>query len=191
MSKASRITVLCEDHLQKVVVWRFLTKGWAVNPRNINVVPYPHGKGSGEGHVRTRYLKELNAFRTRSASAKTILIVVIDADTGSIEQHHRELEIACQRADPAIEPRKTNEAVVHLIPKRHIETWLAYLDDKKPNEDESYKLGYEFKHKESRCHNLVDKLVHNCKHSTPLNSPPPSLKKSCDEFERIRSILQG
>ena len=124
------------------MVRRFLKKGWAIDRRDIKPKRCLKGKGSGEGHVRTRYLKELNAYRTRSASTKTILIVVIDADMESVEQHHRELERACREAKPAfVDPRRENQAVVHLIPKRHIETWLAYLDDKRPNEDESYKSG--------------------------------------------------
>jgi len=51
--------------------------------------------------------------------------VVMDADTGTVEEHRKELERACSRVQPAVRVRQTNEAVIHVIPKRHIETWLA------------------------------------------------------------------
>lgn len=183
MSKASQIILLCEDKLQEVVVRRFLKEGWGVGSRKIRVVPFPNGKGSGESHVRKKYPKNLKAYRSRSA--QTILIAVIDADTGSVAQHHRELDNACQGFDP----RFSNEAVVHMIPKYHIETWLAYLDGQAVDEDKKYKSDYQFKGCESNCHRLVDQLVGKCKSNTPLNSPPASLSDACNEFSRIRNIL--
>jgi hypothetical protein len=179
MSKASQIILLCEDKLQEVVVRRFLTKGWIVSPRTIRVIPYPKGKGSGEGHVRTRYPEELKAYRTRPA--KTILIVVIDADTETVRQHHLELGRVCE----SVPPRQVDDAVLHVIPKRNIETWLAYLDGQSVVEDENYKAKYQFRGKESDCQRLVDQLSEKCKKNTPLVSPPPSLLVACEEF-RLR-----
>ena len=183
MSKASQIILLCEDKLQEVVVRRFLKKGWGIRPRKIRVVPFPNGRGSGEGHVRNKYPENLKAYRSRRA--QTILIAVIDADTGSVAQHQRELDNACQNTAP----RQAGEAIVHLIPKHHIETWLAYLDGQSVDETEEYKSSHQFKGRESECHGLVDILADTCKSNSQLIAPPPSLNEACVEFGRIRTLL--
>lgn len=177
MNKASQIIILCEDKLQDVVVHRFLTKGWGVKPRIIRRVPYPSGSGSGEAHVRKRYPDELKAFRSRPAS--TVLIAVIDADTKSVSQHHRELDTACSN----IPSRQEGEAIVHIIPKHHIETWLAYLDGVEVDEAQNYKQSHGFKGRESECHRLVDELAGRCKNNVPLSGFPPSLVGACKEFK--------
>ena len=188
MSKASQIIVLCEDKLQDVFVRRFLKHGWGKGPRDVRVVRCPQS-GSGEKHVRDKYPDQLRAYRTRSARAGTILIAVIDADDGTVQDHHQELDRACGCAQPRIDARKDNEAVVHVIPRWHIETWLAYLDDVSVTEDRQYKPKYAFRGCESKCHPLVDKLAAACKSGTLLEDIPESLIKACKEFERIKALL--
>ncbi len=189
MSRASDIIVLCEDRLQEVFVRRFLKRGWGIKQPPIRLVPYPHAGsgGAGEKHVRDNYPNQLKAFRTRHA--RTILIVVMDADTGTAEEHHRELERACSCVQPPVGVRQANEAVVHVIPKRHIETWLAYLDSVNVDEDCSYKSDYGFRGCEAGCHHLVDRLATACKNGEQLANMPDSLGRTCREFERIRALL--
>lgn len=192
MSRASDIIILCEDRLQEVFVRRFLKQGRGIRQPPIRPVPYPHGGsgGAGEKHVRDNYPNQLKAYRDRSAKAKTILIVVLDADVDTVQVHHNELEAACQQARPAISARQANEAVIHVIPKWHIETRLAYLDDVRVSEDRQYKPDYAFKGCESSCHPLVDKLAAACKNGQRLTNPPDSLVQACREFDRIRGLLQ-
>jgi len=188
MSKASRIVVLCEDRLQEVFARRFLKHGWDIGVRDIRVVLYPHGSsGAGEKHVRDKYPSELKACRARHAT--TILIVVIDADDGTLQAHHEELNMACRQAQPAVAVRQTHEAVIHVIPKWHIETWLAYLDGINVSEDEQYKASHAFTRRESECHPLVDRLTTACRNRKPLIDPPDSLVQACTEFDRIRELL--
>jgi hypothetical protein len=154
------------------------------------VVPYPK-RGSGgaaEKYVRDNYPSQLKAYRSRHA--KTILIVVLDADAGPVSAHQRELDDACRRVQPAVPARLPEEAVVHIIPKWHIETWLAYLDDVKASEDQQYKASHAFKGCESDCHPLVNKLAAACKNGERLTDPPNSLLQACREFDRVRDILQ-
>lgn len=184
MSSPSEIIILCEDKLQKVFVQRFLKRGWGIDNRRIRSMT--NFSGSGEYYVRRNYPYQLTAYRDRSKKARTILIVVIDADAQTVEERHRELEACCMKPATPVEIRKTHESVMHVIPKRHIETWLAYLDDVNPNEDVSYKQRYEFKHCESDCHRLVDKLADACKKKQILPNLPRSLADACREFERIR-----
>ena len=190
MGKASRIVVLCEDKLQDVVVCRFLKQGWGVSNRDIEVVDYPAtGSGSGEQHVRKEYPRQLTAFRRRVATAQTVLIAVVDADNESVKKHHDELVQSCQQATSGIAPRGDGEAVVHIIPKRHMETWLAYLDGVDVDETTDYKRGYSFRKRESDCHGLVDELAKRCKNRISLTNQPDSLSEACNEFDRIRDLL--
>ncbi len=138
--------------------------------------------------MRDNYPNQLKAYRTRHAG--TVLIVVIDADTRTVSAHHRELDNACHQAEPAVTARLANEAIVYVIPKWHIETWLAYLDGSRVGEDQSYKASHAFKGCESDCHPLVDQLATACKSGRRLTNPPDSLVQACREFDRIRELLE-
>ncbi len=189
-SKASQFIILCEDKLQDFAIRRFLKKGWDITARQIRNPGYPKdgGGGSGEKHVRDKYAEELKAFRNRNASASTVLIVVIDADAKSVAVHNNELNTAAHKNGISI--RSKDEAVIHIIPKWHIETWLAWLDGVKIDENTSYKPQYEYKNRESETHVFIDKLADNCKQNKQLENPPDSLKKACYEFNlRLRQLL--
>jgi len=114
MSKASQITVLCEDKAHELFVRRFLKKGWGVKPRAIRVPPYPNGKGSGKKHVEDNISLEAEALRRRQASA--ILLVVQDADEHTVEQVRGNLD---NKTEPH---RAANEPIAYIIPKWHIQT---------------------------------------------------------------------
>jgi hypothetical protein len=186
MSKASQIIVLCEDKAQDIFVRRFLKKGWNVPRRSIRVVDYPGEKGSGKKHVEDRLPDEVSAFRSRASHASTVLLVVRDADEDSVQEVETRLDGLLDST------RRVNEKIVYLIPKWHIETWLAHLDGVRVNENEKdeYKKSHGEKAKTKECHPLIDSLAFDCKEKRPLASPPSSLVDACEEFERIRSVLQ-
>lgn len=186
MSRASEYIILHEDKMHLVFVQYFLKK-FGVHNRLIRSVLCPKGKGAGEQHVRNRYPNELKAYRTRAAKALTVLIVVIDADSGSVEDHRRELDRSARKNE--VEARTSQDKIVHIIPKRNIETWLAFLDLGCVDENKDYKNEYGFKKRESECHVLIDRLYDACKHHRNLADIPPSLQEACHEFERIRSLL--
>lgn len=183
MSKASQIVVLCEDRAHEVFAKRFLKKGWGVKPRAIRVRDYPSGKGSGKKHVEDSVAQEAKALRARSAS--TILLVIQDADELSVDQAKSNLE------EKLLPPREDNEPIACIIPKWHIQTWIAYLDGEKVNESEKeiYKRGYHKTSETKEAHRLVDKLAVCCRKKRALESPPESMVSACEEFERIRGLL--
>ena len=75
--------------------------------------------------MRNRYAPAVAAYRWRARKANTALVVVIDADTSEVSRREQQLaESLCQAE---LESRSTSEAIVHLIPKRNIETWILYL----------------------------------------------------------------
>jgi hypothetical protein len=104
---------------------------------HIRVEPLPGGRGSGEQWVRERYAMAVKAHRQRSARAKTALIVAIDADTGDVGRCLRQLREALEHAE--LPPRAAGEVIVHLIPKRNVETWVLCLTGRTVDEDTDYR----------------------------------------------------
>lgn len=127
MSKASQIIVLCEDRAHEVFVKRFL-KRWGVKPRAIRVLPYPNGKGSGKKYVGDNISPEVKALRRRHAS--TILLVVQDADELTVDRTRSDLDAEI------LPPRRDDEPIAFIIPKWHIQTWIAYLDGENIDEED-------------------------------------------------------
>lgn len=188
MSKASQFIILCEDRLHEVFVRRFLKKCCGTQSRVINCIPLPAGNGCGEQHVRARYPNEVRAYRGRQSKAVTVLIVVIDADNETVENRQLQLDSAAKSA--GLPPRDISELIVYLIPKRHIETWLAFFDNSDDvNETEKYKPQYSFHKRESEAHLLIDKFTEMFRqHQQPSNSLP-SLVQAFDELKRLPKIL--
>ncbi|WP_339135747.1 MAG: hypothetical protein WGN25_18790 [Candidatus Electrothrix sp. GW3-4] len=183
MSKASQIIILCEDRAHEIFVTRFLKKGWGVKPRTIRVVPYPGGKGSGKKFVLEKFSEEAKACRSRHAA--TILLVIQDADEFSVEQVRTEL------AAKLLPPRDEAEPIAYIIPKWHIETWIAYLAGELINEEEKniYKNKYGALSERKDAHPFIDSLADTCRKNIELESPPDSLVAACEEFTRIRHLL--
>jgi hypothetical protein len=69
--------------------------------------------------------------------AGTALIVAIDADTGEVDRRVRQLREGLEQAGaPA---RTDREAIVHLIPKRSVETWVLCLSGRQVDESTDYR----------------------------------------------------
>ncbi|MDI9369683.1 MAG: hypothetical protein GX181_05505 [Synergistaceae bacterium] len=183
MSKASQIVILCEDKAHEIFAKRFLTRGWGVKHRAIRVPSYPSGKGSGKRFVTDNFAKEAAALRKRSAS--TILIVMHDADELPVERARSSLE---SRLHPS---RRCDEPIVFIIPKWHIETWIAWLHDEIVNENDkhSYKAEFGRISESKEAHVFIDALSDDCRNNRQLKNPPESLVLACQEFERIRNRL--
>ena len=181
MSKAAKIIVLCEDTQQASFVRRFLmNRGW--REHDIYEVHRP-GKGSGEQWVRERFPAELRAYRAKCNHLRNGLIAMVDADTQEVEGRVRGFDMACK--EQSVGCKQPDERVMYVIPKRNIETWLAYLRGDTVDEQTEYPR-YEY---ESRCHKDVDRLDDMCKRGRLDGSPPPSLKRCCEEFEGFWRLI--
>ncbi len=96
----------------------------------IDPEPIPNGTGgAGEQWVRKRYAALVKKYRMRATRAKTALIIAIDADTYEIDRRARQLDEELEGVT-----RKAVEAIVHLIPKRNIETWILHLNGEQVDE---------------------------------------------------------
>jgi hypothetical protein len=146
------VTILAEDQpQQRFAYWYLRRLGYSLHEIYQEKLPV---KGGGEHWVRLQYAKIVAAHRAQAASPRTGVVVVVDADTGSLER--RTQQLSGELAQAGAQPRSPNERISHLIPKRNIETWLLCLNDRRPdghpvNEDEDYK-----NHKEAR--NIGEKI---------------------------------
>lgn len=137
MSKSSRVyvVVVLEDDRHKMLASRYLKKR-GVGDREMRIERSPSGKGNAEGWVRKTFVKEVDRYRSRHA--KTALIVVIDADTHTVQDRYRQLDRALedggkQRVDVE------HEQIARLVPKRNVETWILCLNGHAVDEDADYK----------------------------------------------------
>lgn len=176
---AALAVVLCEDTQTECFIRRLLLeRNW--NRRQIRTVTLPAGKGSGLVWVRDHFVNELRACRSRTARAATCLIVAADADEKSVEDRIQTFAVAC--ADAGVPFRQDGERVLFIVPKRNIETWLAYLRGQLVNETEAYPK-YDT---ESDCRGQVVKLAQMCRRQRlEPEPPPPSLTSACAEFKRL------
>lgn len=126
MTRPRKVTVLCEDAQARAFAIQALTAyGFHRNAIRVEALPSKVGGGAGHAWVVKHYPAQVKA--RRSAKAATSLVVQIDADDRSVKERHAQLERACK--DAQVEPRTPGEAVVELVPRRNIETWIYALDE--------------------------------------------------------------
>ncbi len=126
MGRASKAIVLAEDQFHQRFVYRYLSCLTQFrNPtHDIRGRIAPRGRGSGEQWVREQYASEVREHRSRAV--QTALVVVIDADTNNVDRRTQQLRDTLAAA--GLQSRTANERIVHLIPKRNIETWVVVLN---------------------------------------------------------------
>lgn len=73
----------------------------------------------------------------RSHQAKTALIVIIDADTHTVQDRLRQLDQAL--IDGGKQTVVESEQIARLVPRRNIETWILCLNEQAVVEETDYK----------------------------------------------------
>ncbi len=135
MSKPSQVIVLAEDRRHQRFVQKYMEQlGHSLH--DLRFEGLPAGRGCGEQWVRERYAGAVAAYRARSSRAQTALVVAIDANGGDVPRRLRQLQEALGEAE--LFPRRDNEKIIHLIPRRNIETWILCLNGRTVNEDDDY-----------------------------------------------------
>lgn len=137
MPKPSLIILLVEDLRHRQFTLKYL-KRLGFGTHEIRVRMSPSGVGSAEQWVREHLPIEFEACRQRQAKAKTRLMVVIDADSRSIQDRLRELNAALQESQGSA-VTTDQKILVRLIPKRNIETWILCLNGELVDEESDYK----------------------------------------------------
>ena len=173
---SARIVLLCEDDDTDRFVRRFLSHR-NFKARDIYTLPLPDGKQSGEQWVREKYPDELKAIRNHQ---NAFLVVVVDADTQTTESRRSQLDQECDKQ--GVPRRTSDEPVIIMVPKRNLETWLAYLDGQSVDETTRYP---KLTPKEHRA--LADELYQMCHRSQQFREPtPPSLPEACSEYRKLQ-----
>jgi hypothetical protein len=85
------VMVLLEDEHHERLIVRHL-KNCGLTERDIRVRKSPSGAGSAENWVRKNFVMETSAYRNRQA--RTALIVMIDADTCTVQDRLTQLDQA-------------------------------------------------------------------------------------------------
>ena len=173
-----QVVILCEDQQQECFIRRFLILR-NYDPHRFYVRRPGAGRGSAEQFVREEFPRELKAYRSRSNRYSTCLVVGTDADRLSVEERVRSFLKAC--TDSGIPPREEGEQVCFMVPKRNVETWLAYLRGEPVDEETEYRK-YD---RPSDCQQDVESLDEMCRQRRLRPDPPPSLSYVCEEFRRL------
>lgn len=130
--RISQYILLCEDKAHSRLLHAYFRKCGILDRQIVDLVASRMIQGGNVKWVLDRFERELHACRQRNHHvAKTLLIVVIDADDHTVEDRRRELY---QRSE-----LRNNDPVVVLIPKRHIETWIRAALNGAVNELDDYK----------------------------------------------------
>lgn len=137
MSDSALFVVLAEDRRHQQLARKYLVRRFQCDMHAIRLLELPSGQGAGEQWVRENYPKQLEAWRDRAIRARTALIAVIDADTKTVAERQQQLRRSAQEA--GVVTRGDGDAVVHLIPKRNVETWVLCLTGVTVNEIDDYK----------------------------------------------------
>jgi hypothetical protein len=180
VARVSLVIVLAEDERTQRLIYRYLQLlNYA--GRDIRFEPLPGGQGSGEAWVRTRYPQDVRAYRARAARAESSLVAAIDADVGDVGRRIRQLDESLTAE--GLSQRTAGERIVHLIPKRNIETWIFNLNSRPVDEETDF----------SRAAG-VDEMITSAARTlfewTRLNAiiPPhcvPSLRLAIEELKRL------
>ena len=136
MSKPSKVIVLVEDDHQKRLIYKYLIK-CGLRRHEIRDELSPSGQGSAESWVRKRFVEETNEYRRRQARAQTGLIVMIDADTRTVQDRLNQLDQALRTSEKPIVDQ--GEQIARLVPKRNVETWILCLNEQAVEQQTDYK----------------------------------------------------
>jgi hypothetical protein len=124
-----------EDNRHEQVARRYL-KALKYGTHAMRFVTSPSGAGSAEQWVRAQFPVQLKACRRRQAETK--LIVLIDADTLTVQQRSAQLDQTLREAGLPPIPNDSRE-IARLVPRRNIETWILCLNDVPAEETTDYK----------------------------------------------------
>ena len=178
-----QIVILCEDRQQEVFARYFLKKRGFTGRFRANICP--EGSECGSDYVRTHYPEEVKAYRQNRNRVAIGLVVLIDADTGTLEARLNELASALNKDKQ--EKRGSNEAIAIFVPKRNIETWIHYLQGETVNEEDAYA---KFENNEAVCKTAVEDLADRCYSQSLPEDAPRSLQAACGELQRLLPLLQ-
>jgi hypothetical protein len=92
-------------------------------------------RGGNDAWVVREFARQLAACRTRATRAKTLLVVLIDADNRTVGDRGNQLNAQLNDG----EKLSAGDPLVLLIPRRHVETWICALLGQSVSEEDDCK----------------------------------------------------
>ncbi len=130
-----RFTILVEDRtLERFIRHCLLQLG--AHPRELYVLPFPAGRGSGKQRIDLQYPREVQAYR-RKRFENIALVVGTDADEQTVQQRAQRLADTLRAT--GCDERTDQDRIAIWIPKWNIETWLLFLKGEEVHEEVNYK----------------------------------------------------
>ncbi|MFP2932442.1 hypothetical protein ACLESO_46295 [Pyxidicoccus sp. 3LG] len=180
MGNSAQVVVLAEDRQHQTFAYNWLARR-GFGPRQIRLLPVVSGRGAGEQDVRKRYPQEVEVHRRRAHHMGCQLVVVVDADTRSVQERVQQLDQAL--VEVHLEKRSEEDAICLLIPKQNVETWILFLLTGSANEEDDFKRPATKPGDE--CRQAAQRLAD----THPLPAPPaeflPSLQQGWRELKRV------
>jgi len=148
MSSPAPVVILAEDQRQARLVRAYMrARHPNLHQEAIHDAPMANGRGSGAQWVANQYETEVRAHLIRRAKlpdqrrSEKWLIVVIDADAGSVQDRINELrKRVTESKDERVRKCSVEEVnIARLIPKWSIETWILNLNGETVDEETRYK----------------------------------------------------
>jgi hypothetical protein len=182
--RVSQTILLCEDEAQERMTKAYLKRCGLPHqsPYVKALVASRQQQGGNDAWVLNQFPRQLHACRQRQKKAKTLLIVLIDADNHAVGDRRRQLLDRVTSA--GLEEYGANEPAVLLIPKRHIETWIRALLGKTVTETEDCKSWNKLERETLRQAAEV-LFAWSRPNATPGSTCVPSLEAALPEWKRI------
>ncbi|MGP0063842.1 MAG: hypothetical protein ACLQGP_09620 [Isosphaeraceae bacterium] len=179
-----RFTILVEDRaLERFVRHCLLELG--AYPKEIRVLPFPAGRGSGKQWIDREYPIQVRAYRRR-AFENIALVVGTDADEQAVQQ--RAQRLADTLRDAGCVERTVQERIAIWIPKWNIETWLLFLKGEDVHEGINYKMQVGEVNFEAAAREFADRFRQRSREPEAANHLP-SLVLVFGETRRIQKAL--
>lgn len=173
-----RLVVICEDDEHCRFSRRALV-GLGFHYRELRFSISPAGRGAAEQWVREQYPSEVKTYRRKARSQYIGLIVLIDADSRSVQERHDQLDAILR--EQTLPPRSSHEAIVLCIPRRHIETWIAFLLGRQVDETTDCKAMVRNEDYRMPARRFVE--LHRGAANRPVNLP--SMERAFAELKRL------
>jgi hypothetical protein len=183
VSNLARVIVLAEDKRHQAFIRHYLYQAGLAG-HDIRFHALPRNRGCAEQYVRENYAANVKDLSQRAARAAKALVVAIDADQETVARRQQQLESQLKKA--GLPKRPPGEPIVHLIPKRNIETWILHLTDN-PNIDEATDYRND-RRVEPAIRPAAEKLFDMARNSSPDPNLLPSLAAALPELRRLPEL---
>ena len=136
-SEPPRVLILAEDNRLFSFCLKIVMKlGIQKNRKKFDEVTIPKS-GAGYTWLYREYPALVKKHRARATKTSVAFVVGVDSDKKSFGERATDLDKKLDEAK--LEKRKGDEAIVFVIPKRNIETWIMYFGGAKVDETTDYK----------------------------------------------------